>query len=217
MADTSPIKPVWQLYQRHAAAFDGDRSRALFERSYLDAVAGLAGGNRTVLDLGCGAGAPIAQYFVERGWRVTGADAASAMLAIAEARLPEAEWIEADMRSLALGRTFGAVIAWDSFFPLEADEQRAMFAIFAAHAASGAGLLFISGPEAGTAFGDFYGSELFHASLDPAEYSALLAETGFDVVIFRAEDPACGGHTVWLAQKKTDDAAIAPSGPGQSI
>jgi hypothetical protein len=28
----------------------------------------------------------------------------------------------------------------------------------------------------------------------------LLAGSGFSVVAFAAEDPHCGGHTVWLAQ-----------------
>ena len=30
---------------------------------------------------------------------------------------------------------------------------------------------------------------------------ALLAEHGFELCAHRAEDPDCGGHTVWLAQR----------------
>jgi hypothetical protein len=40
----------------------------------------------------------------------------------------------ADMRTLALGQQFDALLAWDSFFHLTRDAQRAMFARFAAHA-----------------------------------------------------------------------------------
>jgi len=103
------------------------------------------------------------------------------------------------MRGLDLGRRYGGIVAWDSFFHLAAHEQRAMFPVFARHAQPGAPLLFTSGPEAGTAIGDFFGSPLHHASLDGAEYRALLAANGFDVLLHRAEDPDCGGHTVWLA------------------
>ena len=105
------------------------------------------------------------------------------------------------MRCLALGRTFDGLIAWDSFFHLRAVDQRTMFPIFTAHAAPGAALMFTSGPAAGEAIGTFHGEALYHASLDPAEYRALLAANGFDVVAHVAEDAECGGHTVWLAQR----------------
>ena len=72
---------------------------------------------------------------------------------------------------------------------------------FAAHAAPGAALMFTSGPSHGIALGSFAGETLFHASLDPAEYRALLAAQGFAVVDHVAEDPSCGGRTVWLARR----------------
>ena len=104
------------------------------------------------------------------------------------------------MRSLKLGRRFDAIVAWDSFFHLAQDEQRAMFPIFQRHIAQNGLLLFTSGPRAGEAIGDLYGEKLFHASLDPDEYRTLLASSGFRVLRFAPEDPKCSGHTVWLAQ-----------------
>ena len=104
------------------------------------------------------------------------------------------------MRTLGLGRRYDAVIAWDSLFHLDEDAQRAMFPIFRRHITPGGMLLFTSGPKAGVAIGELFGEELFHASLDPGEYRALLASTGFGVVSHTVEDPQCGMHTVWLAQ-----------------
>jgi hypothetical protein len=48
--------------------------------------------------------------------------------------------------------------------------------------------------------GAIEGEPLYHASLDGAEYRALLRENGFTVVAHAVEDPSCGGHTVWLAR-----------------
>ena len=45
------------------------------------------------------------------------------------------------------------------------------------------------------------GEPLYHASLDDAEYRALLAAYGFEVMAHVAENPACGRHTVWLARR----------------
>jgi cyclopropane fatty-acyl-phospholipid synthase-like methyltransferase len=194
---------AWRFYQRHADEWDRDRSRpkTLMERPYLDAVTSRLGPGAPVLDLGCGTGEPMGRHLIESGLDVTGVDAAPAMLALARSRLPRATWIEADMRTLALGRRYDAVIAWDSFFHLSEDEQRAMFPIFERHIAPGGILLFTSGPKEDAKFGTMYGEELFHASLDPGEYRSLLAHAGFRVLLHNVEDPDCGGHTVWLAQQ----------------
>jgi SAM-dependent methyltransferase len=191
---------VWKLYEAHAREFDRDRGRSLMERSYLsDMVARLRPGAR-VLDLGCGAGDPIARFFIGRGFDLTGVDAAPAMIAICKERFPDTVWVEADMRGLVLPFRFNAIVAWDSFFHLTRDEQRAMFPLFKKHIAPGGLLLFTSGPQDGEVVGDLYGNALFHASLDPIEYRTLLGTCGFRVLRHQAEDPDCGLHTVWLAQ-----------------
>ena len=60
--------------------------------------------------------------------------------------------------------------------------------------------MFTSGPAHGVAIGTFEGEPLYHASLDGAEYRALLHQNGFTVMAHVTEDPACGRHTIWLAQ-----------------
>ena len=189
------------LYDRHAGAWDRDRSRYLFERNWLDRFRAFLPVGGSVLDIGCGMGEPIARFLIEAGHAVTGIDSAPSMLALCQARFPDQDWIEADMRTLALGRRFDGVLAWDSFFHLRAADQRRMFPLFRAHAAPGAPLLFTSGPEHGEALGTFEGEVLYHASLSPEEYRALLAENGFAVVRTIANDPDCTGHTVWLARR----------------
>ncbi len=154
----------------------------------------------TVLDLGCGMGEPIASYLIGRGCRVTGVDAAPAMIELCRQRFAEHTWIVADMRALDLGSRFDAVLAWNSFFHLQPDEQRAMLEVFARHAGSGGHLMFTSGPEAGEAIGEMEGEPLYHASLAPQEYIDLLAANGFELDRYVVEDPTCNGHTVWLAR-----------------
>ena len=189
------------LYERFAAAWDKARGRALFERAWLDRFCALVPAGGKILDLGCGAGEPIARYLIEAGYRVTGADSSPAMIELCRKRFPDAAWIVADMRRLALHERFDGILAWDSFFHLSHEDQAAMFPIFAEHAAQGAALMFTSGREHGVAMGELNGEPLYHASLDPAEYRRLLAANGFEVVSQVFDDPGCGGHSVWLARK----------------
>jgi SAM-dependent methyltransferase len=171
------------------------------ELPYLEQAAALIPPPGAVLDLGCGSGEPIARFFVEQGYRVTGVDAAPEMLAIARARFPQMSWLAADMRRLDLAERFGVVVAWDSFFHLPPDDQRAMFETFRKHTAPGGALLFTSGLTEGEQVGgDLFGDPLCHASLDTGEYARLLRRHGYRVVLHRAQDPDCGGHTVWIAQ-----------------
>ena len=193
------------LYERHALAWDAARSRSLVERAWLDRFRSAMASGVDVLDLGCGAGEPVAGTLIRSGYRVTGVDASPSLVALAVQRFPQSTWIVHDMRSLALDARFNGIIAWDSFFHLTRDDQRAMFPIFRAHAAPGAALLFTSGPSDGEAIGTFEGEPLYHASLAADAYRTLLAENGFEVLQYVPEDETCGGHTVWLAKLSQDN------------
>ncbi len=200
---TTDSERIVGIYRRHAQAWATKRANQpgrLMEAPWLDRFLGCMPQHPTVLDIGCGSGEPIARYLAENGCDLTGVDAAPEMISLCVARLPQQNWRVADMRSLTLGRTFDGIVAWDSFFHLTADDQRRMFPIFRAHAAAGAALIFTSGPSHGEAIGVFEGEPLYHASLDGDEYRDLLAQHGFAVVAHEVEDPACGKHTVWLAQ-----------------
>jgi SAM-dependent methyltransferase len=195
----SASKRIIGLYEDNAAAWDRQRGRDLHEAGWLERFAALLPAGGTVLDIGCGTGEPIARWLAARRCRVTGIDSASSLIAMAKERLPGEEWIVGDMRALDLGRRFDGLMAWHSFFHLAPADQRPMFARFAAHAAPGAPLMFTSGPEHGEAIGEWMGEPLYHGSLAPEEYEALLVENGFTLVERRLRDPECGESTVWLA------------------
>ena len=156
----------------------------------------------TVLDLGCGPGRPVAQHMADLGLRVTGVDSSPTMISFCRARLPDHEWIVADMRQLALGWRFDGTLAWDSFFHLNHYDQRRMFTIFGDHASDGTVLMFNTGPQHGEGVGEYRGDPLYHASLAPTEYEALAERFGFDVIQQATNDPTAGGRTVWLYRRR---------------
>jgi SAM-dependent methyltransferase len=199
---TDHSERVIGLYRRHAQVWAAARGRELGERSWIERFAELLGPGAAVLDIGCGAGVPIAAHLAERGYHVTGIDSSAEMIAMFRANVPGAVAEVADMRSLGLDRRFGGLIAWDSFFHLSPEDQRLMFPVFHEHAEPGAPLMFTSGPAFGVAVGALEGEPLYHASLGPGEYRQLLARAGFDVVAHKAEDPDCGGRTIWLARRR---------------
>lgn len=188
-------------YERHAVNWDADRRATGWnDRKWHDRFLGLLPEGAAVLDLGCGGGLPVAGNLAAHGMRVTGVDSSPTLIALCRERMPEQEWIVSDMRGLRLGRAFGGILAWDSFFHLDPDTQRATFATFAAHARRDTVLMFNTGPAFGEAIGNYRGDPLYHASLDRSEYEQLLAGSGFRTIDQVTEDPEAGGRTAWLAQ-----------------
>jgi SAM-dependent methyltransferase len=198
---TSASERIIGLYEDNAAAWDKGRGGPFFEKPWLDRFLALIPAGGDILDIGCGGGQPIARYFIEQGFGVTGVDSSPSLVGICQVRFPAHTWVTADMRVLDLGRAFEGLIAWNSFFHLSPEDQRAMFPIFRRHAAPGAALMFTSGRSHGDNVGSWQGEPLYHGSLDGDEYRALLAENSFEIVAHAPEDPDCGHGTIWLARR----------------
>lgn len=188
------------IYQRQAEVYDRGRTRSLFERAWLERATQDVRAGGSVLDLGCGAGAPIAQWLTKQGFAVTGADFSDRMLGLFSERLPQARAVHADMRNLALGATFDAIIGWGSFFHLTPDEQRAGLPAIARHLAPGGRLLLTVGPSEGEVTGRVGTDTVYSASLDLHEYTDLLHSAGAKVEDFVPNDPDCNGFTLLLAR-----------------
>jgi SAM-dependent methyltransferase len=200
---SNPADLIIDHYERHALSWDADRRGAGWnDRVWIDRFIGLLPAGAAILDLGCGGGQPVAAAMVANGFAVTGVDSSPSMISLCRARLPDQQWLHADMRSLSLGRQFDGVLAWDSFFHLKPADQRAMFPIFGAHAVRGGILMFNAGPRHGEAIGSYRGDPLYHASLDPTEYERLLHATGFELVEHSVNDPASGGRILWIARRR---------------
>lgn len=191
---------VLDVYGRHGAAWAALRSEELVEIEWLDRFTSLLPDRAAILDIGCGSGKPIGTALVRRGYNLTGVDGSPLMLSLFRKNLPSATAHLADMREFALNTNFAGLLAWDSLFHLSPDDQRPMFARFAAHAGPGVVLMFTSGNREGSAIGELEGEALYHGSLDSREYQTLLDEHGFDVLAHTANDPNCGFRTVWLSQ-----------------
>ncbi len=125
----------------------------------------------SILDLGCGSAEPIARYFIEKGFDVTGIDSSPRLIGLCKGRFPDQNWMVTDMRTLSLDRHFDGILAWDSFFHLCPEDQRRMFPIFRRHAGTTAALMFTSGHFHGDAIGTYKGEPLYHGSLDASRVS----------------------------------------------
>lgn len=192
---------VYESYEEIVQWFDAARTKTLMESEYLNLIVKSISAGGAILDLGCGTGEPIAQFFIEKGFKITGVDGSKKMIALCQQRFPNATWIVSDMRDINLHQQFDAIIAWHSFFHLDQATQRKMFSLFEKHLKPNGILVFTSGDEEGEIWSDNGGQMLYHASLSPKEYEKLLKENLFKILHHNVRDPKCGEATVWIAQK----------------
>jgi SAM-dependent methyltransferase len=192
---------VYEVYDEIINWFDDARTKNLMELEYLNLIVNTIPPKSSILDLGCGTGEPIAKFFIEKGFKLTGVDGSQKMIELCKKRFPDERWIVSDMRDINLQQQFDAVLAWHSFFHLDHDSQRNMFKIFESHIKLGGILAFTSGEEEGEVWSDNGGQQLYHASLSTKEYESLLKKASFKVLVHKVRDPDCGEATVWVAQK----------------
>lgn len=193
---------VYLVYNEISDWFDAHRSKELvMEKFYLDLLQKHIPSGGKILDIGCGTGEPIAQFLITQGYQLTGVDASEKMIRLCQKRFPNATWLLADMRTLNLQEKFHAVIAWHSIFHLPHDDQRSTLKLLASMVEKNGLLIFTSGEEYGEVWSDNGGHDLYHASLSSAEYTKILANYHFEILIHKVRDPDCGGATVWVAKK----------------
>ena len=124
------LAPLWRLFSPpEEYAEEVETFRARFRRH------GVPEGG-TLLHLGSGGGS--VDHLLQRSYRVTGVDVSEAMLAEARRLNPGVEYVQGDIRSVRLGRTFDAVLVHDAIsYMTSVAELEAVYRTAAAHLAVG--------------------------------------------------------------------------------
>ena len=163
-----------------------------------------------ILDAGCGAGEPVARYFVERGDTVTSIDVSERMLALARRQVPEATFQRMDLRALDFPpASFDAITAVYVIFHLPRAEHTALFTGFARVLKPGGRLLLTlatreyTGQDELDGEMEFLGRRLPYSHDRPAVALDKLAAAGLAVVSARLIET--GGETFfWVIARKEE-------------
>ncbi|HMQ63008.1 MAG TPA: class I SAM-dependent methyltransferase [Flavilitoribacter sp.] len=196
-------------YNKIAGQWAENRRRSFVSRLVTDFGARLAPGAR-ILDLGCGCGIPNAEYMSQRGFSVTGIDAAAEMIRIAEGlQLPNARFEVCDILEYDGGEPFDAILAWDSLFHLPYAAQAGIFRKIGKWLNAGGLFLFSHSGVDGEITGEMFGESFYYSGLSTDAVRRVLAEAGFEIEMlaedYRERDTHKG--LVVLARLKRDDVA----------
>ena len=151
---------------------------------YLERLLALLPAGAELLELGCGAGIPVARALAER-CRVTGVDISAAQIALARQHVPGATFIQADMAALDFPPAlFDAVVGFYSLIHLPRAEHAALLGRIASWLRPG-GLLLATmgaGDAPGSVEPDWLGAPMFWSHFDADTNRALVRQAGLDLL-----------------------------------
>ncbi len=209
--ETSMNRPklvVKRGYDRLAKVYAARRTRHdRRDAKYLRFLEDRVPPGAAVLDLGCGAGVPIAARLARR-YKVLGVDFSPNQIALARRLVPDARFRRADMTKVTFPRaSFSAVCSFHAIIHVPREEHRNLFRRVRSWLLPGGFFLATLGSDAWVSSDDdrFLGVRMFWSQFDAATNLRILRRTGFRIVQSSLERATFAGeleeHLYVLAQK----------------
>lgn len=173
---------VQSSYDRCAAVYSEARMEDVHPEVKL--LGELLDDGASVLDIGCGAGVPIARTLAER-FTVTGIDISSEMILRAQSNVPEASFVHGDIMSMEFpDSSFDAVVAFYSIFHLPREEHAALFRRVHNWLKPGGYLMCTLNHSSESAYteDDFFGVTMYWSNYGLRDYLEMLSGLGFSIL-----------------------------------
>lgn len=194
-------------YEAIAREFQAAREGGLVGATTIAAWARTLPPGAVVLDVGCGAGVPVAEALTRAGCEVWGIDGSATLLQAFRTRFPQCRAACEDITESSLfDRTFDAVVAVGVLFLLAPELQRRVLHRIAGAVVPGGSLLFTA-PAAAGSWTDVLTKRL-SVSLGAVEYARVLADAGL-VLVGETEDEGANHYFIACKPRVAD----APADP----
>jgi SAM-dependent methyltransferase len=202
-----PHQIVKRGYDAMADRYLAWTSSSAVRTLWLDRLLHRLGSGSRVLDLGCGAGVPVAQRLTEAGHHVLGIDNSPAQIKLARHHVPSAEFIVHDVASLKLGESsIDAVVAFYSITHVQRDLHATLFRNIAEWLVPGGTFLASLGTSDCPGWtGAWLGADMYFSHFDAAENLRLLRSVGFhirDQQVIGEEEHGTTADFLWVTAEK---------------
>ena len=202
MVDKESI--VRKGYDEIAEEYSADRTR--FDHSKeLKEFTELLPKNAIVLDVGCGAGVPVARFLIDSGFKVVGIDFSENMLRLARKSVPEAVFIKKDMNKLDFKEnSFDGMTAFYSIIHVPREGHSSLFTNFQRILKPGGIMLVCMGPDQWEATEEYMGTKMFWSQHSPEKSLQLVKNAGFQIIWDRFLVRGGEKHYWIMARKRID-------------
>ena len=137
-----------------------------------------------ILDIGCGAGVPIARNLVNVGFDVVGIDLSKRMLKLARKNVSQAKFMKKDMTKVDFkNNSFDGLTAFYSIIHVPREKHTSIFQSFHRILKPNGVMLVSMGSEKweGTSK-DFHGAKMFWSHYSPKKSLRIIKDAGFEII-----------------------------------
>jgi ubiquinone/menaquinone biosynthesis C-methylase UbiE len=189
-------------YDKIAEEYQADR-HGFDHVKELEEFASLLPKNAKVLDVGCGAGIPVAKFLVDSGFEVVGVDFSENMLRLARKNMPQTSFIRKDMTKLDFAdNSFDGLTAFYSIIHVPREKHSLLFKSFNRILKPNGIMLACMGPDEWEATEDYYGTKMFWSQYSPEKSLRLVKDTGFEVIFDKVLERGKERHYWIMARNK---------------
>jgi len=201
-----PKSLVARGYDLIAEAYLQRYARSAVRDHWLGELITLLPKGARVLDLGCGAGIPVAREIAARGFHVLGVDGSARQIELARSNVPAAQFLHADMTRMQFApASFDAISAFYSITHVPRDEHAALFRRIATWLKPGGA--FVASLGAGQLCdwrGNWLGVQMFFSHFDAATNERLVRDAGFAIEQSKLiEQDDEDGRFLWIVARVT--------------
>lgn len=158
-----------------------------------------------VLDLGCGAGVPVDDVLIKRGFLVTGLDFSAQQLALARRNCPRADYQQLDLAELTDHQfSVDGIICLYTIFHLPRLQHAQWLKTIGTYLPKNAPLLISMGDQPFEGWHEFHGEEIWSSHFGPTENRAMLQAAGFSIELDEIDRSGRENHHILIALKATD-------------
>jgi ubiquinone/menaquinone biosynthesis C-methylase UbiE len=155
-----------------------------------------------VLDVGCGVGIPIAKFFVENGFDLTGIDISKGMVTNARKNVPEAQFFQYDMADLEFqDNYFDGLVSIYAMFHVPKRKHGEIIKNFHRMLKKEGFMILVFNPRENEGVDDFLGTDMYWSCHKPEISRELVLDAGFEIIFDEILDR--GNELMyWIIAKK---------------
>jgi len=142
--------------------------------------------NARILDVGCGAGVPVIEFFVKAGFEVVGMDFSESMLRLARNNVPRAQLVMGSMTELGFrDDSSDGLTAFYSIIHVPREKHLSLFQSFHRILKPEGVMLTCMGSDEWEAVDEYYGTRMFWSYYTPGISLQTVKDAGFHIIFGR--------------------------------
>ena len=191
---------VKEGYEKAAEDYTSKRNQ-FHSLEYLEIFSKFVEKGKTILDVGCGAGKPVDEYLVKKGFGVNGIDISERMITLARKNVPEAFYEVKDMSELEAGEyCVNGIVSFYAIFHTPREKHQDLFKKFASFMPNGGAILVTMGSSdwEGTEE-NFHGAKMFWSHFGTNKNTQIVENAGFKITLNEIDGSANEKHQVIIA------------------